>query len=91
MLRKKDLVDKIAESTELTKKDVEKVINALTASIIEGVKDEKKVQLNGFGTFEPRERAARVGHSPRTKEEIQIPATRTVGFKVSSTFKDALK
>ena len=87
-MNKSELIAVTAENTGLTKKDAERVLNAaldaITASLIRG----EKVQLSGFGTFEAKEREARVGRNPHTKEAIQIPATRVPDFKPSKALKD---
>jgi DNA-binding protein HU-beta len=87
-MNKTELVAAVAESAGLTKKDSERVINAaidaITASLVKG----EKVQISGFGTFEIKEREARIGRNPHTKEEVQIPATRVPGFKASKALKD---
>ncbi len=83
-----ELIASVAEKSGLTKKDTERVINAtfetITASLAEG----NKVQLSGFGIFEVKTREARVGRNPRTKETIQIPASRQPAFKASKALKD---
>ncbi|MDN5326368.1 MAG: DNA-binding protein HU-beta [Moorella sp. (in: firmicutes)] len=89
-MNKMDLVASVAEKTDLTKKDAEKVVNAVLASIEEALAQGEKVQLVGFGTFEIKERAARVGRNPRTGEEIQIAATRAPVFKAGKALKDAV-
>ena len=91
MLKKSDLVDKIAEQTTLTKKDVEKVLNAFVETTISTVAEGTPVQIAGFGTFERRERSERTGRNLQTGEEIIVPATKTVGFKALSAFKKAVK
>ena len=87
-MNKTELIAAVAESAGLTKKDTERIVNAaidaITASLIKG----EKVQISGFGTFEIKEREARVGRNPHTKEEIHIPATRVPGFKASKALKD---
>ena len=87
-MNKTDLITAAAEKSGISKKDAERVVNALldtvTASLVKG----EKVQLSGFGIFEVKEREARVGRNPRTKESIQIPATKTPAFKASKTLKD---
>ena len=89
-MNKTELVAAVAEKTGLTKKDAERVINAtvdtITASLVAG----DKVQVSGFGGFEVKAREARVGRNPRTKETIQIPATRLPVFKASKALKDAV-
>ena len=87
-MNKTELIAAVAEKTGMTKKDAERVINAtletLTASLVAG----DKVQISGFGIFEVKAREARVGRNPRTKETIQIPATRLPAFKASKALKD---
>lgn len=78
----------MAEKSGLTKKDNEVILKAFIESVEEALESGEKVQLVGFGTFETRERAARVGRNPRTKEEIQIPASKVPVFKVGKEFKD---
>ncbi|NSW84157.1 MAG: HU family DNA-binding protein [Syntrophothermus sp.] len=89
-MNKTDLVAKVASEANMTKKDVEKVINTLFATIEEALKDGSKVQLVGFGTFEVRERQARKGRNPQTGEEIEIPAARIPAFKAGKALKDAV-
>lgn len=90
-MNKKELISNVSEKTELTKKDVESVLNAFIEAVEESLEDGEKVQLTGFGTFEPRERKARIGRNPKTGEEIQIPETIVPAFKVSKTFKERIK
>ena len=89
-MNKTELIAAVAEKAGLTKKDAERVINAtvdtITASLVAG----DKVQVSGFGGFEVKAREARVGRNPRTKETIQIPATKLPAFKASKTLKDAV-
>jgi len=87
-VNKSELIAKMAEKSGLTKKDNEVVLKAFIESVEETLEGGEKVQLVGFGTFETRERAARVGRNPRTKEEIQIPASKVPVFKVGKEFKD---
>ena len=89
-MNKTELIAAVAEKAGLTKKDAERVINAtfesITASLVAG----DKVQVSGFGIFEAKTREARVGRNPRTKETIQIPATKLPVFKASKTLKDVV-
>ena len=89
-MNKMDLVASVAEKTDLTKKEAEKVVSAVLASVEEALAQGDKVQLVGFGTFEIKERAARVGRNPRTGEEIDIAATRVPVFKAGKGLKDAV-
>ena len=89
-MNKTELIAAVAEKTGLTKKDSERVINATVETIVDGLKKGDKVQLSGFGIFEVKAREARVGRNPRTKEAIQIPATRLPAFKASKALKDTI-
>lgn len=91
MLNKSDLISQVAEKAGLKKVDAEKAVNAIFDSIGEALKEGEKVQLIGFGTFETRERSARVGRNPQTGTEIQIPASKVPAFKPGSSLKDLLK
>ena len=89
-MNKTELIAVAAERAGVSKKDAERVLNAaidsITASLIMG----QKVQLSGFGVFETKDREARVGRNPHTKESIEIPATRVPAFKASKSLKDAV-
>lgn len=74
----------------MPKKDAEKAVNAVFASIEEALAKGDKVQLVGFGTFEVRERAARTGRNPQTGEEIQIAASRVPAFRAGKALKDSV-
>ena len=89
-MNKTELVSAVAEKAGLSKKDSEKavaaVFDAITGALVAG----DKVQLVGFGSFEVKERAARTGRNPQTKEEITIPASRSASFKAGKALKDAV-
>jgi len=89
-MNKTELAAVVAQKAGLTKKDAERVINATLETITESLEKGEKVQLSGFGIFEVKEREARVGRNPRTKETIEIPATRLPAFKASKTLKDTV-
>ena len=89
-MNKTELIAAVAQKAGLTKKDAERVVCATFDTITESLVTGEKVQLSGFGIFETKEREARVGRNPRTKEAIQIPATKTPAFKASKTLKDAV-
>ena len=74
-MNKAELITSMAEKSQLTKKDAETALKAFIDSVQEALENGEKVQLVGFGTFETRERAAREGRNPRTKETINIPAS----------------
>lgn len=87
-MNKATLIAKMAEKSELNKKQAEAALNAFIDTITETLKAGEKVQLMGFGTFEIKERAARVGRKPGTDETIEIPAKKIPGFKAGKGFKD---
>ena len=89
-MNKADLIAAVAEKAELSKKDTEAVINAAIDVITAALKDDEKVQLVGFGSFETRRRAARLGRNPKTKEAIEIPASSVPTFKAGKALKDAV-
>ena len=89
-MNKAELVAAVAEKTALSKKDSEKAVNAAFDTITEALAAGDKVQLVGFGAFEVKERGARIGRNPKTKEEIEIPASRVASFKVGKALKEAV-
>mmetsp|Transcript_15132 Transcript_15132/g.26215 ORF Transcript_15132/g.26215 Transcript_15132/m.26215 type:complete len:180 (-) Transcript_15132:426-965(-) len=89
-LRKKDLVDVVSEQMGITKTDADGAVTAVFDTIMDIVADGKRINLSGFGTFEPRSRAARKGRNPATGEEIDIAASTAVGFSAAKSFKDRL-
>jgi len=84
------LVTAIAEKASITKKDADNALNAVVSAITEALQKGEKVQLVGFGTFEVRERAAREGVNPQTKQKISIPAAKVPAFKAGSALKEAV-
>lgn len=91
MANKAELVDRVAKKTQLTKKDVSAVVDALFETIQEALQAGEKVQVIGFGNFEVRERAARQGRNPQTGETISIAASKVPAFKAGKALKDAVK
>ena len=89
-MNKTELAAAVAEKTGLSKKDAERVVAATLETIAQTLQKGEKVQLSGFGIFEVKDREARVGRNPHTKEAIQIPATRLPTFKASKTLKDTI-
>ncbi|MFN3367187.1 MAG: HU family DNA-binding protein, partial [Exiguobacterium mexicanum] len=81
----------VAEKANVSKKEATQVVEATFESITEALQNGDKIQLIGFGTFEVRERAARKGRNPRTKEDIEIPASKVPAFKAGKALKDAVK
>ena len=89
-MNKTELIASVAAKTGMTKKDAERAVSAVIESITESLVKGDKVNVSGFGIFEVKTREARVGRNPRTKETIQIPATKLPAFKASKTLKDAI-
>ena len=90
-MNKTELIAAVAEKAELSKKDAEKAVAAVFASIEGALVAGDKVQLIGFGTFEVKERAARTGHNPKTGEAIEIAAAKLPSFKAGAALKNAVK
>lgn len=89
-MNKTELINAVAEKAQISKKDADAAVSAVVASITEALIAGDKVQLVGFGSFEVRERAARAGRNPRTKEAITIPASKNPVFKAGKSLKDAV-
>ena len=87
-MNKQDLVNAMAEETNLSKKDVESVLNSFVNVVSTALENKDKVQLVGFGTFETRERAARTGKNPQTGEALNIPACIAPAFKAGKALKE---
>ena len=87
-MNKTELIAVVAEKAELSKKDAEKAIKAFTDAVSEELVKGGKIQLVGFGTFEVKERAAREGINPRTKEKIEIPSSKLPSFKAGKALKE---
>lgn len=91
MANKAELIEKVAEKADLTKKDATTAVDAVFSTIQDLLADGEKVQLIGFGNFEVRDRAARKGRNPQTGKEISIPASKVPAFKPGKALKDAVK
>lgn len=90
-MNKGELISAVAEKSALSKKSAEAAVNAFIASIEEALKKGDKVSVIGFGSFEVKERAAREGINPLTKEKIKIAASKAPAFKAGKALKDAIK
>ena len=88
-MNKTELIAAVAEKAELSKKDAEAAVTAAIDAITAALSQDEKVQLVGFGSFEVKARAERVGRNPKTKETIKIHATKTPVFKAGKALKDA--
>lgn len=91
-MNKAELVEAIQKAlgADATKRSAEEALDAVLTSISKGVKKDKKVQIIGFGTFEVKKRAARMGRNPKTGEALKIAASKSVSFKASSVLKGSL-
>lgn len=89
-MNKAELIMEMVNETGLVKKDVEAMLNAEMKVITEALAKEDKVQIVGFGSFETKHRAERMGRNPRTKEDVLIPATKTPVFKAGKALRDAV-
>ena len=90
-MTKPELITKIAEKTNLSKKQVAAALNALTGTITETLKAEGKLAIPNLGTFEVKQHAARTGHNPRTGETVEIAAKKVPAFKAAKALKDAVE
>ncbi|MFZ2976149.1 MAG: HU family DNA-binding protein [Candidatus Moraniibacteriota bacterium] len=90
-MNKDALISAIAEKTELSKKDIELVIDTFEEVVTKALRNDEKVTLTGFGTFRVSKRAERAGINPQTKEKIQIPAMSVPKFTAGKTLKEAIK
>jgi DNA-binding protein HU-beta len=89
-MNRTELITVVAEKTGFARKDVEKTIKVMIDEVIDTVAKKEKVQLTGFGTFEAREHAARIGKNPHTGEELKIAAVTVPAFKAGKGFKKAV-
>lgn len=89
-MNKAELISSISEKSEMSKKDCERFLNAFVESVEETLVSGERVQLVGFGSFEVRDRAARKGINPQTREEITIEATRVPVFRAGKALKDKI-
>ena len=89
-MNKAELIAAVAAAANVSKKDAEAVISATLDTIAAAMKEGDKVQLVGFGSFEVKTRAARTGRNPRTKEVVEIPASKVPTFKAGKALKDAV-
>lgn len=89
-MTKTELVDAVAEGMQLSRADAQRTVEGVLGKIAEGLARDGKVLIQGFGTFSAKTRKARKGRNPQTKEEILIPATKTVTFKPGQELKNRL-
>ncbi len=89
-MNKAELIAAIAAQTGLSKKDSESAVNAFVDVVTKALAKGEKVQIVGFGAFDVKERAERIGRNPQTKKEIKIPASKAPQFKAGKALKDAV-
>lgn len=89
-MNKAELINAVAASADVSKKDAEAVVTATLDAITAALQGGDKVQLVGFGSFEVKKRAERIGRNPKTKESIKIPASTVPVFKAGKALKDAV-
>ena len=89
-MNKAELIAEVAVKTGLSKKDSEKAVKAALDTVTASLQSGEKVSLVGFGVFDVKEREARMGRNPKTKEEIPIPASRVPQFKAGKALKEAI-
>lgn len=89
-MNKSELINAVAEKAALSKKDSESAVTAALDAITAALAEGDEVRLVDFGTFEVKKREARIGRNPKTKEEIQIPATKVPSFKPGKALKDVV-
>ncbi len=89
-MNKAELIEKIAENSDLTKSNIEKVLDVTLQTICKSIKKGEDVKLVGFGTFTKMKRKARNGRNPQTGEQIKIPSAWAPKFKPGTDFKELL-
>ncbi len=89
-MTKADLVEKVANEAEMTKKDAEQLVEIIFNSIIGTLNNGEKIELRGFGSFRVRHRNARKGRNPKTGTAVNIPAKRVVYFKPGKDLKELI-
>lgn len=87
-MTKAELVEKISQKINLTKKDTERVVNIVFGSIIQALAQGDKVELRGFGSFRVRQRDSRDGRNPRTGATVQIPPKKVPFFKAGKELRE---
>jgi len=89
-MNKTELITLAAQNAGMARKDAERVINAAIDAVTAALVNGDKVQLSGFGSFEVKDREARMGRNPHTKEAVEIPATKVPVFKASKALRDTV-
>jgi integration host factor subunit beta len=89
-LTKAELVEEVAQSTQLTKKHAEMIVNTVFDSIVQSLKEGEKIELRGFGSFRIRQRGPRIGRNPKTGDKVEVPPKRIPYFKPGKELKELL-
>lgn len=89
-MTKADLVEEVAQVTQLTRKDSEVIVDTMFESVIKALKSGDKLEVRGFGSFRVRQRNSRIGRNPKTGEKVDVPAKRVPYFKPSKELKDLI-
>ncbi len=89
-ITKKELIDRIAESTQAKRVVVKRIVQSFLNEIVKELAEDNRLEFRDFGVFETRTRAARVAQNPKTLQRVQVPAKRTVKFKMGRLMKQEL-
>jgi DNA-binding protein HU-beta len=81
------LVDEVASRTGMSKSQAKQAVNAVVEALGEHLSSGNRIQISGLGTFDVRDRAARTATNPRTREKVQVPASKAVGFRPASALR----
>ena len=89
-ITKKELIDRIAEKTQAKRIVVKRIVQSFLDEIVDELEKNNRLEFRDFGVFETRTRAARIAQNPKTLERVQVPAKRTVKFKMGRLMKQKL-
>ncbi len=89
-MTKAELIEEVARSTQLTKKHAEAIVNTVFQTIVESLRDGRKIELRGFGSFRLRRRGSRLGRNPKTGARVEVPPKRIPYFKPGKELKELL-
>lgn len=89
-MTKADLVDEVARTVQITKKQAESIVNIVFESIVQSLRAGEKIELRGFGSFRLRSRKARIGRNPKTGERVEVPSKKIPYFKPGKELKELI-
>ena len=89
-MTKAELVEEVANGSDLTKKDAEVIVQTVLDSIVESLKTGQKIELRGFGSFRVRNRSSRQGRNPKTGSTVKVPAKKVPYFKPGKELKELI-